>query len=93
MTRWGVCTAMENNGLIEQSIELEGQLSMEQKNAMGSIQAANLVGSGDELVNNGQIRQSVKASSAVISQKNAAFSTQAINAVTAGNPAASGAGF
>lgn len=84
---------VEDGGLIEQTINLEGRLSMEQRYAVGSIQAANLVGAGDKVRIKGTVRQSVSAESIEMNQRYTAGSTQAINAVTAGNPAASGFGF
>lgn len=82
-----------NNGLIDQVVDVKNTLELKQRQTVGSVQAANLVGSGDLLVNNGTIRQSVRAANVRLKQRQSVASTQALNAVLAGNPAASGAGY
>ena len=82
-----------NNGLIDQVIDVKETLELKQRQSVGSVQAGNLVGSGDRLVNNGTIRQKTTAANVRLNQSQSLGSTQAVNAVLSGNPAASGLGF
>ena len=82
-----------NNGLIDQVVDVKETLALTQRQTVGSVQAANLVASGDRLVNNGTIRQVTRAANVRMEQRQTVASTQALNSVQAGNPAASGFGF
>lgn len=82
-----------NNSLIEQVVDIKNAIELKQRQTAGSIQALNLVASGDRLVNNGTIRQTVRAADVRMNQSQSVASTQALNLVTAGNPAASAFGF
>ncbi len=84
---------LTNNNLIEQVVDVKNTVEMRQRLAVGSIQAGNLVAAGDRLVNNGTIRQTFKAAEVRMEQRETLASTQALNAVVSGNPAASGLGY
>lgn len=82
-----------NNGLIDQVVNVKETLELKQRQTVASVQAVNLVASGDRLVNNGTIRQTTTAANLRMEQRQTVASTQAVNSVMAGNPAASGLGY
>ena len=78
-----------NDGLIEQVVSASQGIEMAQQYVIGGVQAVNLVAAQDKVNNDGKILQTTSASSFTLSQTRSAGATQAINAVIAGNPAAS----